>query len=275
MAAEHERRATVHESDLLPPREAPSRSRYAVVAIAGVSATLAWHYLRPVPWTWTLLIAFIPVAIRAKNIAALHLAILAALNLGVPRLLPTAPSIFMAKGAALAAYGAVCLMVAPLRVDVAGFSIGTIMRRTWFSAAVFLVGFAGFTAWYLAHYRPPASRLLVAETEMPTLLFIVLGAAINALAEEVFWRGAMQAALKTILPARSLVVLAQAAHFGLAHYRGPFFSGWAGVAGATLMGGVLGNFRWRTGALFVPWLLHLSCDIVILALAAHDAARPG
>jgi membrane protease YdiL (CAAX protease family) len=234
---------------------------------------LAWHYVQPTPWTWLLLLAIVPIAIVSKNIAAIHLAILAALTMAVPRLFPTFPSLFVGKAAVLAAYAAFCLAIPPLREGVSWFGLGQITRRTWLTAAIFIAGFAMFTAWYLAHYRPPAPRLLVAGAGTLVILVVVLGAAVNALAEEVFWRGAMQTALGSLGVSARFAVLIQGAHFGLAHYRGPIFAGWAGVIGTALMGWLMGHYRQRTGTLFLPCLLHFLCDAVILAISAWLLVR--
>jgi membrane protease YdiL (CAAX protease family) len=261
-------RVSIHETAV-----ARSQRVFAVVAIVGVMATLSCHYLRPMPWTWLLLLALVPIGIVSKNNAAMHLALLAALMMTVPRLFPTYPSVFVAKGAALAAYGAVCLAVAPLREGVSWFGVGKISRQTWLGAASFGVAFALFTAWYLTRYDPPAPRSLVADVGTSVVLFVVLGAAINALAEEIFWRGTMQTALESIGASARLAVLMQALHFGLAHYRGPFFAGWAGVIGTALMGLLMGHFRQRTGTLFLPWLVHFLFDAVILVLSTHLLTR--
>jgi membrane protease YdiL (CAAX protease family) len=255
------------------PTTAEPRSRWAAVTIVGVIVALGWHYVSPQPWTWLVLLAFVPVAIVSRNFSAMHLALLAALTMAVPRLFPTYPSLVMGKTAVLVAYGGLCFAVQPLRQSVTWLGIGTISRRTWLTAAIFIVGFALFTAWYLTHYRPPAPRSLVSDAGISLFLFIVFGAAINALAEEVFWRGTMQSALTAIGAPAGITVVIQAAHFGLAHYRGPFFAGWAGVMGSALMGGLLGNFRRRTGTLFLSWLVHFVVDAVLFAISAQLLAR--
>ena len=87
--------------------------------------------------------------------------------------------------------------------------------------------------------------------------------ALNAVAEEFFFRGALQRALTPLGAAWAIGV--QAAAFGLIHYRG-FPRGWSGVALATIYGLMLGLLRRRADGLFAPWLAHLAADVVIVAI---------
>jgi hypothetical protein len=127
----------------------------------------------------------------------------------------------------------------------------------WIVAVVVVSGVALIAWWKLA--RPDVSDLTLASelrhaVARPVILAaaLVRWSALNAVAEEFFFRGALQCTLTQSLgPALGIVV--QAAVFGLIHYRG-FPRGWSGIALATIYGLMLGALRRRARGLLLPWL---------------------
>ncbi len=136
----------------------------------------------------------------------------------------------------------------------------------WVTALAVASGVALVAWWKLA--QPDVSDLTLASelrraVARPALLAAALlgWSALNAMAEELFFRGALQSALTRSLGAVAGIIV-QAAAFGLIHSRG-FPRGWSGVALATTYGLMLGALRLRAGGLLAPWVAHVAADAVI------------
>ena len=100
-------------------------------------------------------------------------------------------------------------------------------------------------------------------------VYMVGFAAINALIEEIIWRGVEMAALEAAFGVGVLALVLQAVQFGLAHYRGGFPNGWSGVGLTFLFGLAMGWLRMRTKGLLVPWVAHAAADFTIIWLVVH------
>ena len=99
---------------------------------------------------------------------------------------------------------------------------------------------------------------------------LVLLALIAGLAEEILFRGVVQAGLARVLPDWAAVLVAGAA-FGLAHFITPAYALLAGLAGV-----YLGALFWLGGTLIVPIVAHALYDIVALSYVARLSRRsPG
>ena len=99
---------------------------------------------------------------------------------------------------------------------------------------------------------------------------LVLLALIAGLAEEILFRGVVQAGLARVLPDWAAVLVAGAA-FGLAHFITPAYALLAGLAGV-----YLGALFWLGGTLIVPIVAHALYDIVALSYVARLSGRlPG
>lgn len=246
-------------------------SQLATFSIIGVIGIFSWHYLvgRQV-WTAPALMAFVPVAIASGNRAAVHFTILSVLTFVVPRLFPSAPSLLAAKSAVMAAYIYILFWLPDFRKTINWWHWGKISKRTWLAAGVFMAGYGIFTWWYLGCFAPPKLAAIVPAgySNAALLAYVIVAPALNALLEEIFWRGVMLQALDSIKSVAKLALVVQAVHFGIAHYRGPFFAGWAGVIGATILGVCMGLARRKTGGMFLPWAVHFLCDLVIFVVAA-------
>jgi membrane protease YdiL (CAAX protease family) len=139
----------------------------------------------------------------------------------------------------------------------------------WIIAIVVVSGI-GLIAWW-RFARPDVSDLTLtselrhAVVHPAVLVMALVGwSALNAAAEELFFRGALQHALTWTLGS-PLGIGVQAAAFGFFHYRG-FPRGWSGVALAAIYGLLLGALRRRARGLLAPWVAHVAADLVIACI---------
>ena len=119
--------------------------------------------------------------------------------------------------------------------------------------------------WTLTTARNPVRRLvaLVVDQLGPLLarhspVELVLLAALAGVAEEIFFRGVVQAGLTRVLPPGGALIVASAA-FGLAHFITPTYALLAGAAGL-----YLGGLLFLQGSLVAPILAHAIYDAVAL-----------
>ena len=122
-------------------------------------------------------------------------------------------------------------------------------------------------AW-LVIMRPDLGDVLenyVPDLPMPLLVVGALGFVIvNAVLEEVLWRGVLQDRLGATFGARAAIVL-QAASFGLQHAHG-VPRGPTGVAMVFAWALMLGWLRRRAGGMLAPVLAHVVADATIAAI---------
>jgi len=169
------------------------------------------------------------------------------------------------------------LWPAPLFVAVvAGLAWGR-LRAPWLvrgelsgRVAAWILGFVGISMgalvawWFLV--RPDLSDMPALPSGLhPALLAgaVVAWAAWNAVAEELYFRGALQYELVRTLGNMGVVV--QAIAFGAMHYH-VFPRGWSGVALATVYGVMMGALRLRSRGLLAPWVAHVAADLTIVAI---------
>ena len=105
----------------------------------------------------------------------------------------------------------------------------------------------------------------------PRLLPVYMAgfAIVNALIEEIIWRGVEMAALEAAFGVGMFALVLQAGQFGLAHYRGGFPNGWSGVGLTFLFGLAMGWLSRRTKGLLVPWIAHAGADFTIICLVVY------
>ena len=105
------------------------------------------------------------------------------------------------------------------------------------------------------------------------MLLVLVGflfATINAVVEEVLYRGVLLDALDRAIGVGTAALVIQAVVFGLHHFEG-FPRGWVGVGLATLYGLAMGVVRRTSGGLLAAWVAHVLADIVIYAIIAFIA----
>lgn len=94
-------------------------------------------------------------------------------------------------------------------------------------------------------------------------------AALNALVEEIVFRGVLQHALAVVFGSRHVVVGLQAAAFAAFHFADGFPNGWTGYAMTLLYGSALGYLRGWADGLLAPWICHLLADLTIFYYMAN------
>lgn len=137
------------------------------------------------------------------------------------------------------------------------------------SCAVVAISAGALLAWW-AIFHPDLTDLAfppwLRSLHPAVVALLLLGwASLNAVAEEFFFRGAMQHALvDAIGPAG---VLVQAMAFGVAHLHG-VPRGAIGVVLATIYGLMMGALRVRARGMLAPWAAHVVADVVVVAILA-------
>ncbi len=249
-----------------------------VVRLISGASLVAFGALALMPWTMLtarlgILAGFacalaIALAVRAHEAA--HSALVGAVFLG-PLVTPRfgymwpLPSIVT-----LLAYGAVVRLVPSLRASARFATRGKLDRTT----AVLGITFVVLAAIALAIWRFASGADMTVYREfvpsgVPTwlvFLAIVPYAMLNAITEELIWRGALWESCNASF-GRAATLALTSTSFGLAHFHG-FPSGVFGIGLATIYGLMMGIIRWRSGGIFWPWVAHVFADIVIFTLVA-------
>jgi membrane protease YdiL (CAAX protease family) len=173
---------------------------------------------------------------------------------------------------AVAVYGIAALIWWPAR-DVGGFTLGRAGPADALLALGTGVVSSGVLAAWLLFAKPDLSDLVsrIPRLGWPALILAgLLFALVNSVVEEVLFRGLLWAGLVESLRSSPTIVIAQAACFGAAHFRG-FPRGGSGVALAFTYGLLLGIVRRRTGGILWPILGHVLPDLTIFILVALEA----
>lgn len=251
-----------------PPRQGRLDSVLILLLTVLISAEPYYPY-RWLPWLFVPLIPALAVGWARRSVYVAHAAwiILVFFLVGqFPRLYGYWPLPILLI---LAAYGLPVMAVPRLRAGLGWVKWGQPDALTWGLTAVFAALSAlGVTAWrFLAHPDLAAFRQFV-PAGVPHWLLpigIVLYAALNALYEEVIWRGVLMQSLEAAAGPGTGVVLLQAAGFGFWHFHG-FPGGWLGVGLAAVFALFMGLLRHRSRGLLAPWLAHLAADVTIYIL---------
>ncbi|MGE3760374.1 MAG: CPBP family intramembrane glutamic endopeptidase [Pseudobdellovibrionaceae bacterium] len=94
-------------------------------------------------------------------------------------------------------------------------------------------------------------------------VIIPVFALLNALAEEVIYRGIMQEVLSKRMRSQVLILSIQAAAFAAAHYAAGFPNGVVGYLMVFGYGIALGYLRYRTNGMLAPYIAHVIADLTI------------
>lgn len=142
-----------------------------------------------------------------------------------------------------------------------GFTIAAVAGVSLVSAAA-LIAWAGWSdnlgiavkmAQGVRHYPKPLTLMVL----------IPCFAALNALMEEIVFRGVLQTALSEFFHSPHLIIAMQASAFAAFHFAIGFPNGWSGYGMTLLYGSALGYLKQWTDGLFAPWLCHLMADLTI------------
>ena len=170
-------------------------------------------------------------------------------------------------GCSIIAYVIIVWVVPPLRFTMAWARVGRVGREVFFPILfAVLTANVGLALWY--RLTSPDLNDLV-RNFVPDLAPAVLIAGavafsmVNALVEEVAFRGVLMHALDAALGAGAASVVLQAIPFGLLHLGAGFPRGWIGVGLAMIYGILRGMIRRRAHGMLAPWLAHVCTDISI------------
>ncbi|MCP3966567.1 MAG: CPBP family intramembrane metalloprotease [Lentisphaerae bacterium] len=145
------------------------------------------------------------------------------------------------------------------------------MYSLWLSLLVIVLSTVGLILWGWGNEFPKEvveplssassySKLLVMFLGLPVFAFV------NAVFEEVVFRGIMQTALIKVFRNRYWAVILQASAFGFAHYAVGFPNGFIGVLMTFMYGLAIGAIKERTNGILWPILVHTLADFVIFNL---------
>jgi len=241
---------------------------FGVVGVMPV-APAGWH----IPMAIAVSGVFLAAALTQDRVTvslALFCAILAAVSVLNPwRFWP------MHLVVPLLVYAVAVTLLPSLRDPVTGLRWGRFDTGTVGLFVLVVVGSSTALVLWYALARPNVDDLRAQIPSWPTWLLPLAGlgfAVVNAIIEEVVWRGLFWELLRRAVPATWAVILLQAASFGLIHIGG-FPRGWMGVAMAALYGLFLGLIRQRSGGLVPPIIAHIVADAVIFAILVFGIAR--
>jgi uncharacterized protein len=116
--------------------------------------------------------------------------------------------------------------------------------------------------------RPDIGDLLVSIPDYPLPLLLLLGIVLliaNAILEELIFRGILWEGIEQLNKNFILVILFQAALFGLCHYRG-FPRGNIGMILAGIYGLLLGIIKYYSFGLLLPVITHIFADLTIFLI---------
>jgi CAAX protease family protein len=201
-----------------------------------------------------------------KSLHLIHAALLCvlfALPLAIPALRPW-PLYLLVP---LAVYFPIVALVPPLRRGLVWLRFGRLDGPVlaW-TAAVIVVSSAALAAWFVLA-RPDVGDLAEQIPHLGPAALALLGlgfSVLNALMEEVAFRGVMQEAL-TAEWGPGWGIGLQGVLFGVIHAQG-FPRGVEGMVMASVYGVVLGALRQRSGGLAASSIAHVCADATIFAL---------
>jgi len=250
----------------------PCQNKFLVLLVIGI--LLATD--RFGGWTFALwaMLLILPWAVWRGSLHTIHLVVVFLASYLVYRLLPTSPPFLVGKGSGIALYLYFAVLIVPLRRSLDWVRPGKLDRVAAILAVVVVALSAGGLIGWVHFAKPPMGGYARTLPNLsPRLLAVYMGgfAIINALIEEIIWRGVMMTALDTAFGAGLFSVLIQAVSFGLAHYRGGFPSGWIGALLAGLFGLAMGLLRRRTKGLLTSWCVHSAADLVVIGLIVYFA----
>ena len=248
-----------------PPREGRLGSALTVLSIAAIASSMFHGPAWKTPVTIAFLAMLTAASAAQRAWTRTHLALggtllVASMALGwiwpFPGLL------------ALAVYGAVVLVVPPLRRSAGWLRRGAFDRAgTRFFPVAIALPAVSLLGWFLV-FRPDLASYQVYPAGMP-LWIVAPGALVFAMliaaTEEMLWRGIVMQATDAAFGAGWVSLSAQAIGFGVWHYHG-FPGGPVGVGLAAIFAAMMGYLRRRSRGLLVPWLAHVCADSAILAI---------
>lgn len=168
----------------------------------------------------------------------------------------------------LGLFAIVVLLIPSLRQVPDWVRLGRISWMICLAMAAIIVASSAVLVGYNQLFAPDLADLArqLATLHLPFVAGLLVFALVNALLEEVIFRGILHDAfLAQTGPLPALLI--QAVVFGLGHARG-YPPGPAGAVLAGIYGILLGILRQRTGGLAAPTFCHIFADATIFAIVA-------
>ncbi len=216
------------------------------------------------------LIVFATATVRCEQ--ATHFALIAAVLATVMQV-PALRVLSLPMILSVIVYAVLVMSIAPLRRSVPWFHKGRWELATGaYVAGIAAVSSAALILWH-ALTAPDLSpvRQMVGGMPFAGLLLVAIALPlVNALVEEIVFRGVMMSALSRVFDGTLVINLIQAVSFGLLHKDG-IPNGLSGIALSTIYAFMLGALRQRTRGLFAPWLAHVVADICIFCIVVYMA----
>ncbi len=172
-------------------------------------------------------------------------------------------------------YTALVLAARPLRKDTTWLAWGAVTPRlAVYSLVVVIVSSGALVLWYrLLHPDIAVFTRFFPPRPLYQLLVGGLGfALLNAIVEEVIYRGIIWQGLTKLIGTPWAVLVVQALFFGAAHIWG-VPNGVVGVALAFIYGIMLGLIRMRAGGLLMAIITHVFADVVIFVILLEVIGR--
>jgi uncharacterized protein len=221
---------------------------------------------------WAMML-LLPCAIGFGGVQSVHLVLVFLAWSLMVHLGPATSAPLWGKVGGVGLYLYAALLVGPLRRSMKWAALGRVDGGSLLvMVGIVVLSAIGVIAWTHVAKQDPTIRSHILPAGVPSWLvpiYMVGFAGINAAIEEIIWRGVEMAALEAAFGAGILTLVLQAAHFGLAHYRGGFPNGWSGVGLTFMFGLAMGWLRRRTKGLLVPWCAHAAADFTIIWLVVH------
>lgn len=175
-------------------------------------------------------------------------------------------------------YVLIVLLISPLRKALSWFKRGSFSRRALLASMLTLAfSLPALLLWALYAENVIEYYVYLFHPEIlyiELVIFALLFATINAVTQEVIFRGVFQDALVAALGKDAYAILVQALIFGLIHLQG-IPSGLAGVLMAFSYGCVLGILRKISRGLLLPVAVHFITDLFIFFLVFYKAGLLG
>jgi membrane protease YdiL (CAAX protease family) len=155
------------------------------------------------------------------------------------------------------------------------FKVGKPGRNTWILGLVTVI--VSSTALYLwvqfSNVNIDDIKAMMPNWSMWTLILLgIVFAVVNSIVEESIYRGILYDCFKGFIDSRVIVIVLQAAIFGLAHWQG-FPRGVSGVALSFVYGLFLGAIRHRSHGLLAPMIVHVAADFTIFLLILGEIGK--
>lgn len=147
--------------------------------------------------------------------------------------------------------------------------IGTVDRLSWILLGVTgILSVVALLVWaYWTDNLGIGIKNMQAFSQYP--FWLVVGgvvpifALVNAMLEEIVYRGILQEGLMHVLTNNVLILVLQASAFAAMHFASGFPNGVMGYVMVFTWGTMLGYLRIRTNGMLIPYLAHVIADLVI------------